>query len=133
MPLTLDLTAWTATLLGLYLTFAGVGVMRVPTAWRTMITEVGASPALQLFASLIELLVGSLIYLSNPWIPSDLLSCALKAAGGLLMLEALVVAGFCDVYAQFLLRTLDYMHRGWAMLMIGMGVILSVAGMIRFG
>lgn len=133
MPDVLNATAWTATLVGAYLAFAGIGALRNPTAWQTMIAEVGRSPALQLLAGLMELMFGAVVYLANPWLPaSDLLSCVLKAAGGLAMMEALMIAGFCDVYANFWLRTMDHMHRGWSVLIIVIGVALSFAGMLRF-
>ena len=91
-----------------------------------------ASPALQLLCGLLELLVGALVYLANPWVPADLLSCVLKAAGGLMMVEALAIAGFCDIYTQFWLRTLNHMHRGWALFTIVLGIAIAVAGMLRF-
>jgi uncharacterized protein YjeT (DUF2065 family) len=129
----MDLTAWTSTLLGFYILFAGIGALRNPASWQKMIGEVGKSPALQLVAGLLELVVGALVYLANPWVPADLLSCVLKTAGGLLMIEALVIAGFADIYTHFWLRTLNHMHRGWAIFTILVGLILAVVGMLRFG
>jgi len=131
MPDPLDLTAWSATLLGVYVLFAGIGALRNASAWRTMIEEIAASPALQLLCGLLELVVGGVVYLANPWVPADLLSCLLKAAGGLMMIEALAIAGFCDIYTQFWLRTLNHMHRGWSILMIVLGLVLAVAGQVR--
>ena len=130
---TLDLTAWTAIFAGFYLLAAGVGALRNPQAWRSMIEEVGGSPALQLVAGLLEILVGALVYLANPWDPADLLSCVLKAAGGLMIFEALMISAFGDIYTQFWLRTLNHMHRGWSMLMIAGGAALALLGMFRFG
>ncbi len=132
MSVTIDLTAWSATLLGIYVLFAGIGALRAPQNWRNMIEEVAGSPAFQLVCGLLELLVGALIYLANPWVPADLLSCVMKAAGGLMMIEALMIAGFCDIYTQFWLRTLNHMHRGWSFLMIGTGIALVAAGQLRF-
>lgn len=132
MPATMNMTAWSSTLLGLYILFAGVGALRNPRTWRTMIEEVNQSPALQLVAGLLELLVGAAVYLANPWTPSDLLACVLKTVGGLMMIEALAVVGFCDIYANFWLRNLTHMHRGWALFTILFGLVLSVLGMLRF-
>jgi uncharacterized protein YjeT (DUF2065 family) len=133
MTVTLDLTAWTSTLLGFYVFFAGMGALRNPAAWQTMIAEVGKSPALQLVAGLLELLVGALVYLANPWVPTDLLSCVLKAFGGLMMIEALVIAGFADIYTHFWLRTMNHMHRGWAVFTMLFGLAFALLGMFRFG
>jgi len=128
----LDFTAWTATFLGLYITFSGIGALRNASAWRQMIQEIGRSPALQLLAGLLELFLGAVIYLANPWLPSDLLSCVLKGAGGLMMIEALAISGFADIYTHFTLRNLNHMHRGWAFVMLAAGVALSLLGMLRF-
>jgi uncharacterized protein YjeT (DUF2065 family) len=128
----MDYTGWSAVLLGLYTLFAGIGALRNPRAWQTMIEEVNRSPALQLLCGLLELLVGALVYLANPWVPADLLSCVMKAMGGVMMLEALVLVAFCDIYSQFWVKNLTHMYRGWAMLTVALGLALTVAGGFRF-
>ncbi|MEY3906023.1 MAG: hypothetical protein RIR59_846 [Pseudomonadota bacterium] len=133
MDTSLNVTAWSAVLLGLSAVFAGIGALRKPGIWRTMIDEVERSPALQFVCGMLELLVGTVIYLANPWIPSDILSCIIKALGGAMMIEALMILGFCDIYTQFWLRTLSHMHRGWAMSTVALGLVLSVAGAVHFG
>lgn len=133
MHATTDLTAWTATLLGLYMLFAGIGALRNASAWRTMIEEIAKSPALQLLAGLLELMVGALVYLANPWVPADLLACVLKAVGGMMMIEALAIAGFADIYTQFTLRTINHLHRAWAGVIIVVGLATATVGMVRFG
>ena len=132
MAVTMDLTAWTGTLVGLYMLFAGIGALRNANAWRTMIDEIDNSPGFQVVVGALELLIGAMIYLANPWAPADILACVLKAVGGLMMIEALAVVGFFDIYAQFWLRTLSHMHRGWAMLTSLVGVALTIAGTMRF-
>ncbi|MFM1983174.1 MAG: hypothetical protein RJB22_1893 [Pseudomonadota bacterium] len=133
MDTSLNVTAWSAVLLGLSAVFAGIGALRKPGIWRTMIDEVERSPALQFVCGMLELLVGTVIYLANPWIPSDILSCIIKTLGGAMMIEALMILGFCDIYTQFWLRTLSHMHRGWAMSTVALGLVLSVAGAVHFG
>ena len=128
----IDVTAWSSLMLGLTALFAGIGALRKPGAWRTMIEEVERSPALQFVCGMLELLVGMVIYLANPWIPADLLSCIIKALGGFMMIEALAILGFVDIYTQFWLRSLTHMHRGWAMSTVVLGLALSVAGAARF-
>lgn len=132
MDTNLDVTAWSALLLGLSALFAGIGALRKPGIWRTMIEEVEKSPALQFVCGMLELLVGTVIYLANPWLPSDVLACVIKALGGAMMIEALAILGFCDIYTQFWLKNLGAMHRGWAMFTVAGGVALSVAGALRF-
>lgn len=132
MTLVVDMTAWSATLLGLFAVFAGVGALRKPGIWQTMIEEIEKSPALQLLSGMLELFLGAVIYLANPWLPADLLSCVMKALGGFMMLEALVVLGFSDLYIHFWLRNLSFMHRGWALFSFALGLALLVPGVLRF-
>lgn len=125
---TIDVTGWSALLLGLTALFAGIGALRKAGAWRTMLEEVERSPALQFLCGMMELVVGAVIYLANPWLPADLLSCAMKTMGGLMMIEALAILGFVDIYTQFWLRSLTHMHRGWALSTVALGLGLTVLG-----
>ena len=111
----MDLTAWTALLLGLFVLFAAVGALRKPGIWQAMVQEFEKSPALQLTAGMLELITGGVVYLANPWLPADLLACVMKGLGGLMIIEALVVVGFSDAYFHFWLKNLANMHRGWAL------------------
>ena len=122
LPNTFDATAWSALIAGLYTLFAGIGAQRNPDIWHRMIVEVSASPSLQLVAGLLELLFGTAVYLANPWLPADVLTCIMKSIGGIMMVEALVLIAFCDVYSGFWLRNLTHMHRGWALFSMAMGL-----------
>lgn len=129
---TFDPTAWSGLVLGCTALFAGIGALRKPGAWRTMLEEVEKSPALQFLCGMLELVIGTVVYLANPWVPADLLSCVLKAMGGAMMIEALMILGFVDIYSQFWLRTLTHMHRGWAMTTCLFGLVLAVFSAMRF-
>ncbi|AKM11696.1 hypothetical protein [Croceicoccus naphthovorans] len=131
MPV-IDATAWTATLLGLFATFAAIGALRKPGIWQTLVKEVEDSPALQMISGVAELAAGAAIYLVNPWIPADILSCVMKTIGGLMMAEALVVVGFSDIYFHFWLKNLSFMHKGWAIASLAIGAALTVAGAFHF-
>jgi len=132
MQETMDMTAWTSLLLGLYTLMSGIGALRRPMIWREVIEETNRSPALQQTAAIVEMLAGTAIYLANPWVPADVLSCIVKAIGGLMVIEALMLAGFNDIYSNFFMRNLNHMHRGWAMFAIAQGLALSVAASFRF-
>jgi hypothetical protein len=127
-----DATGWSALLLGLFILFAAVGALRKPGIWQTMVGEFEKSPALQLTASLIELLTGTAVYLLNPWNPADFSTCVMKGLGGLMILEALVVVGFSDAYFHFWLRNLSFSHRGWPTVTLIAGLALAVMGGLRF-
>jgi len=131
MIMTIDATGWSSLLLGLAALAAGVGALRKPGIWRTMLEEIEGSPTLQFVCGMLELVVAALVYLANPWAPADLLSCVMKATGGLMMVEALAIIGFVDIYSQFWLRTLTHMHRGWALTTVVLGLALTVAGSLH--
>ncbi len=128
----IDVPAWSALMLGLAALFAGIGALRKPGIWRTMLDEIERSPTLQFVCGLLELLIGTLVYLANPWVPADILACVMKALGGLMIIEAIAILGFCDIYTQFWLRSLTHMHRGWALATIAFGLALNVSGALRF-
>lgn len=131
MPETFDPTAWSAMLLGLTALFTGIGALRKPGAWRVMLAEVEKSPALQFLCGMMELVIGAAVYLTNPRLPTDLLASAMKVLGGVMMVEALAILGFVDIYTQFWLRNLTHMHRGWALSTMAFGLALTVLGSVR--
>lgn len=127
-----DFTAWSSLLLGLAALAAGAGALRQPGMWQTMIGEVEGSPALQFLCGMLELVVGALVYLANPWAAHDLLTCILKTMGGLMMAEALAILAACDLYTQMWIRSLGNFHKGWASMTTLMGLVLTVIGLARF-
>ncbi|MBU6266176.1 MAG: hypothetical protein KGN34_01465 [Sphingomonadales bacterium] len=127
-----DATGWSGFLLGLAALAAGIGALRKPGIWRTMIEEVNGSPALQFVCGMLELMVGGIVYLANPFSASDVLASAIRIIGGFMMAEALVILAFVDIYTQAWLRNLANMHRGWAMFTVIVGVALVVASGYHF-
>lgn len=132
MQHTIDPVAWSATLLGLFAVSVAIGALRQPGTWARMIEEIEQSPALQMLSGFVELFVGAAIYLLCAWNAQDLLSMAMKAIGGLMMAEALVVMAISDLYFQIWLKNLAAMKRGWPVATLVFGAVLAVAGMLRF-
>jgi uncharacterized protein YjeT (DUF2065 family) len=128
----IDATGWSGFLLGLAALAAGTGALRKPGIWRTMVDEVDKSPALQFVCGMLELVVGSSVYLVNPMSGSDVLASALRILGGFMMAEALVIVAFVDIYSQFWLRNLANMQRGWAIFTLLVGLVLVLAGGYHF-
>ena len=128
----IDATGWTGFLLGISAMAAGIGALRKPGLWRTMIDEVLQSPALQFVCGMLELVAGAIVYLANPLGAHDLLASALKIMGGCMMAEALMILGFVDIYTQFWLRNLSNMHRGWALFTVLLGLGLTLAASYHF-
>jgi len=127
----IDATAWAAMLLGAFSLAAAIGALRKPGQWQTMVREIEQSPALQLLCGMVELIFGAAVYLANPWIPADILTCIMKAIGGIMMIEALVVLAFSDLYFLFWLRNLAHMQRAWVVVTLVFGLALTVAGLMR--
>ncbi|MFV0643892.1 MAG: hypothetical protein ACK5NN_05245 [Sphingomonadaceae bacterium] len=129
---TIDITAWSATIMGLFCIASAIGALRQPGSWQTMVREIDRSPALQMIAGFMELFTGAAIYLLNPWVPADILSCIMKAIGGLMLLEAMTVMALSDIYMQLWLKNLAAIHRGWALVTLLAGLGLAAGGMLRF-
>lgn len=127
-----DPVAWSATLMGAFAIAVAIGALRQPGIWSKMVDEIKQSPALQLLCGFAELFIGAAIYLLNPWDSADLLSMVMKAMGGLMMVEALVVMAISDLYFQAWLKNLVAMKRGWPLVSLLVGVVLLGAGTMRF-
>ena len=128
----IDPVAWGATLLGLFSISVAIGALRQPGTWAKMIEEIEQSPALQMLCGFAELFIGAAIYLLSPWHAHDILSMVMKAIGGLMMAEALVVMAISDLYFQIWLKNLAAMKRGWPVATLVFGAALAGAGMLRF-
>lgn len=133
--MTADLTlapAWTALFLGLFALFAGIGEYRKPGHWQSLIEEIVASPALQLVTGLLELFLGAVVYVLNPWGSHDALASALNVIGGLMCVEALAVVAFSDIYMAFWVRRFGPLSRLWCGCSIALGLALVVVAGLHF-
>ena len=115
---------WSALFLGLFAIFAGIGELRKPGHWRHMMGEIATSPALQTLTALIELLVGSVVYMLNPWDSPDWLSRVMNVIGALICIEALLILSFSDVYMTVLRRRMGSLAKLWAWVSIFFGLAL---------
>ncbi|MFD2580798.1 hypothetical protein ACFSTD_23955 [Novosphingobium colocasiae] len=101
--------------------FVGIGALRRPDHWERLLAEIAASPALQVVTGLVEMAIGGVVYLANPWDSADWLSSALAVVGGLLVLEALAIIAFSDIYLAFWVRRFGPLARLWAWCSIAVG------------
>ncbi|GGZ14706.1 hypothetical protein [Novosphingobium colocasiae] len=124
--------AWTALFMGLFGFFVGIGALRRPDHWERLLAEIAASPALQVVTGLVEMAIGGVVYLANPWDSADWLSSALAVVGGLLVLEALAIIAFSDIYLAFWVRRFGPLARLWAWCSIAVGVAAMVIAALRF-
>ncbi|MBW8785332.1 MAG: hypothetical protein JF593_11975 [Novosphingobium sp.] len=124
--------AWTSLFLGLFAFCAGIGELRARGHWQKMVEELAASPALQIIVAMVELFLGAVVYLANPWAGAEWLSRAMHVIGGLMALEALVVLAAPDLYLSFWLRRFGPLGRAWAWLSMLFGVVLIAVAVLRF-
>lgn len=115
---------WSALFLGLFAIFAGIGELRRPGHWRHMMEEIAASPTLQTLTALVELLVGSVIYMLNPWASPDWLARVMNVIGALICIEALLILSFSDVYMVVLRQRMGPLAKLWAWVSILFGLAL---------
>ena len=127
----MDIPTWSSLLLGLFTLATGLGVMRRPSFSHRLIDELTASAALQQMVAMIEMMLGALVYLANPWVPSDLLACFTKFVGGCMMIEGLVIAVIPDLYANFWLKNFAHQPRLWASFSITIGLVMALPAMFR--
>lgn len=128
-----DPTGVTGLLIGLFTLAAAIGALRKPGLWRQMVQEIEDSPALQLLCGFAELATGAVVFLTNPWLPDDLLTCIMKSLGAMMMIEALAITAMSDLYFHFWLKNLAHLHRTWALATLVLGGALTLASGMRFG
>lgn len=115
---------WSALFLGLFALFAGIGELRKPGHWRLLMDEIAASPALQTLTALIEFLIGSVVYMLNPWASPDWLARVMNVIGALMCVEALLILSFSDVYIAVMARRMGPMAKVCAWLSVLFGIAL---------
>ncbi len=115
---------WSALFLGLFALFAGIGELRRPGQWQLLMDELRGSPALQVSVAMIEFLIGSLIYMVNPWGSPDWLARVMNVLGALMCIEALLILAFADVYLKVLEHRLGPLARLWAVISVIFGLAL---------
>lgn len=121
-----DISAWIAFFLGLYALAAGVGELRNPNSWWTMLKEFERGPALRFVTGLVTLSLGATIYLVNPWVPGDWLSIAVSAAGGIAVAEGLLILAAGERFLHLARALLGRGGRAWA----GFSALLGIAAIL---
>ncbi|MDE1916345.1 MAG: hypothetical protein KGJ57_04660 [Sphingomonadales bacterium] len=128
----LDPTAWSALLMGLVLIAVGIGALRRPGLWQTMVRELTGSPMQQMLCGLVEIAIGAVLLLANPWGPDDWLARVMKALGLLMIIEALIIMAACDLYSHLWPRALGRFQKGWALATLLLGLALTLGAAFRF-
>jgi len=125
-----NITGWITFFVGLYALAAGIGEFRRPGFWAKMVSELRASSALQFLTGMVTLTIGAVIYLVNPYNPSDWLSILITVMGAFMFLEGMAIFAFGDWFLRFAARMMgskrdDGSLRIWA----GFSVFIGLAAM----
>ena len=131
MAASADISAWIALFLGLYSLAAGIGELRSPNAWSTMLKEFERSPALRFVTGLVALALGATIYLANPWRADDWLSIGVSALGGVAAAEGLLMLAAGDRFVHLGRALIGRTGRLWAGFSVLLGVASILAGLSR--
>ena len=126
-----NIAAWIALFLGLYSLAAGIGELRSPNAWSTMLKELERSPALRFLTGLVALALGATIYLANPWRPDDWLAISVSALGGVAVTEGLLMLAAGDRFVQLGRTLIGRAGRAWAGFAVLLGLAAIIAGLSR--
>ena len=131
MATSASIPAWIALFVGLYALAAGVGELRAPNTWWTMLKEFERSPALRFLTGLLVLVLGAAIYLVNPWRPGDWLAITVSAVGGLAVAEGLLILAAGERFLHFARALLGRAGRAWAALAALLGIAAIVVALAR--
>ena len=126
-----NVTGWITLFFGLYGLAAGVGEYRKPGFWLNMVREVRASSALQFLTGLVTLAFGAVIYLANPFDPTDWLSILITVIGGWIVVEGLLILAAGDWFMGFASRLMAAASRVWTILSIIISLAAIFAGFLR--
>jgi hypothetical protein len=126
-----DIPAWIALFIGLYSLAAGVGEIRSPGGWGTMLKDFERSTALRFTTGYLTLALGATIYLVNPWRPDDWLSIGVSAIGGIAIAEGLLILAAGDRFLAVARVILGRTSLLWASFSILAGIALVLVGLSR--
>lgn len=131
MAASADIAAWIALFLGLYSLAAGVGELRSPNTWSTMLKEFERSPALRFMTGFIILALGAAIYLANPWRPDDWLAISVSVLGGVAVAEGLLMLAAGDRFVHLGRAMIGRAGRAWAGFAALFGMAAILVGLSR--
>ncbi len=131
MAVTSTLTAWILLIFGLYSIGAAIGELRRPGTWARMMWEVEQSNALQFLIGFMVLVVGAVIYLVNPYNPSDWQSILVTVLGGFMMIEGFAFLAFPDWMVRLARSMMSASGAIWAWLALAIGVGLIFMAYVR--
>ncbi|MCA1749247.1 MAG: hypothetical protein ABR601_07840 [Parasphingopyxis sp.] len=126
-----QLPAWIALFFGIYALAAGIGELRKPGFWTSMVGDFGQNSALRFLTGIVVLALGAIIYLANPWRPDDWLAVVVTVIGGWMIVEGALILAAGDLFLGFAARLMGSASRLWAILSILIGLGIGAVGLLR--
>jgi hypothetical protein len=127
-----ETSAWIVMVMGLYAAAAGVGELRVPGFWASMVDDLARSPAARFLTGLICMVVGGALYLVGSWDTAGWMVVLIKVIGGWMVLEGALILALGDWVMGLARRLMTAAPRLWALLSLLLGLGLIAAAIIRF-
>ncbi len=131
MAQTGTISAWILLFFGLYSLGAGIGELRQPGLWKSMVEELIESAGLRFLTGILCLVMGAAVYLTNPWFPDDWLSVAVTMLGAAMVVEGIGFLAAGDHFMKLSLGLMGGANRIWATLSCLLGIAMIVAAMAR--
>ena len=126
-----DYPAWIILAFGIYSLAAGIGELRSPGFWLSMIDDFEAHPSLRFLTGIFCLALGTAIYLVEPWGRADWMLYAVKIIGAWVLIEGALFLAVGDWFIKFARRLMGASTKLWAMLAIAFGIAAIIAAELR--
>ncbi len=128
----IDYPSWILLAIGLYSLAAGVGELRQPGFWASMLTNVEEMPALRFLTGMYCLSVGTALYLIAPWRVDDWVIVVIKVIGLIMMIEGVLFLAMGDWMVKFSRKLMGGPTRIWAGISIALGLAAIIIAEIHF-
>ena len=126
-----DYPAWVILAFGIYSFAAGVGELRSPGFWASMIDNIDKNPAVRFLAGIILIAIGAPLYLMGPWSDADWMLVVVKIIGAGMILEGALFLAFGDWFTRFARWLMGYASRLWVWIAILFGIAAIILAELR--
>lgn len=127
----IDYPAWIIMAVGIYSLAAGIGELRNPGFWASMIADLERISAIRFITGLFLIAIGTAMYLIGPWGSDDWMRIAVKFIGGWMVIEGAIFLAFGDFMIAFSKRMMAIVNRFWAYLAVLIGLAAIIVAELR--
>ena len=126
-----DYPAWIILSFGIYSFAAGVGELRNPGFWESMINNIEESPAVRFLTGLVLIAIGTPLYLLGPWTGADWMLVVVKIIGAGMILEGALFLAFGDWFVKFSKWLMVRASRLWVWIAVLFGIAAIILAELR--